>query len=201
MVKLQTFYEYYQTLNKDPLETTWERVISRDEKLVPDDRNVCILGLVTQELSGEDYDIVFSQASTTPTNNSFYLKDSDGYFDIRVYGATFCKIPCKNGDDLEMVPSDDGTYLTFEDISYENPLFSICSLKDDDDKKRSPTMVTDGDKVEYKNFFMKICHLRESAYFNSHTILLPSIKKRLFLTANPAPDTYSYDLKTYFTPI
>lgn len=195
------FYDllpYYLSLKRDPNETTVESILVR---MSPEDTEMTrkslkeiptLTGLfefvdqnsVKVKPKEEKYEVVFDAGETTPkeTNHyavrdqkgvkSFELNESDGFFDIRVYNATYCYlwISHNNYEDrkIEMVPvkkldselktvfSDDlcqevlsyeGDYLTLEDITYDNPLFpSVMGAQ--------LRFFTDGDRVTYKNIWI-----------------------------------------------
>lgn len=195
---------YYLSLKRDPNETTLESILSRmdpedavkiRESLKDNPTMIGLLGLVSQNSlkvkpKDEKYEVIFDSGECVPEISkylkiegkenvkSFELTDMEGFFDIRVHNATYCYLKWKhnNREDymINMVQKDN--YLTFEDITYDNPLFS--SVKGD-----RLTFFTDGDKVTYKRIWMdneprSIFYGMENSYAISY---FPSQKRVLML--------------------
>lgn len=126
---------FYQSLKKYPAEIN-ENLIRKNPRVDGDYVIKTLtnnsISLMTVGLVLTEHDVVYTSHISTPklnkTSNSYItvLDKADGFFDIKVYYASYAYLTCKNNKDeydckVKLEIEDD--YHILPDITYENPLF------------------------------------------------------------------------------
>jgi hypothetical protein len=133
----------YQSFNRYPEPITLEKLRELDYTNTDIDKLKCKIKYLLAALillennKNYEYSIVYEnnelklEPQEDNKNHAFVLESFDAFADIKIFGATWAYMWC--GDlanpeyyckfEMEKVKHENGSYFTFSDITYENPLF------------------------------------------------------------------------------
>lgn len=122
--------EYYQSLKFYPQSITQELIneyCKDNNEKTPQVDCLALFGCVLFN-SKYEYDVFYDSESKQIEKDSFVLEYGDAYANIKVFGGTWGKIKISFQGELLEIPMDlVDDYLTFSDITLQNPIFKSVS--------------------------------------------------------------------------
>lgn len=173
--------EYYQSLNFYPHPITRELIKSSnrvniekmDQMDQMDQQNYSLYGTIL--FNSQGFEICHDE-NTIQISQSFILGSHDAFANIRIYGGTWAKLSIRGEGGFEISMDLVEDYLTFPDITLQNPMFKTISGS-------SIKIYTDGTTCSYNGICYSIRVVRLfSGIGNSYAITqFPSKNLTLFL--------------------